>query len=129
MSIPQRQTKQRTAVADLLSEVDDFRSAQQIHDDLRKRGESIGLTTVYRALQSLATSGEVDSIASDDGETVYRKCSSMHHHHLVCRQCGKTVEITGPTVEQWADGVASTHGFTDVSHTMELFGLCAQCSN
>jgi Fur family ferric uptake transcriptional regulator len=129
MSIPQRQTKQRTAVADLLSEVDDFRSAQQIHDDLRKRGQSIGLTTVYRALQSLATSGEVDSIASDDGETVYRKCSSMHHHHLVCRQCGKTVEITGPTVEQWADGVASTHGFTDVSHTMELFGLCAQCSN
>ena len=129
MSIQQRQTKQRTAVADLLSEVDDFRSAQQIHDDLRKRGESIGLTTVYRALQSLATSGEVDSIASDDGETVYRKCSSMHHHHLVCRQCGKTVEITGPTVEQWADGVASTHGFTDVSHTMELFGLCAQCSN
>jgi Fur family ferric uptake transcriptional regulator len=129
MSIPQRQTKQRTAVADLLSEVDDFRSAQQIHDDLRKRGESIGLTTVYRALQSLATSGEVDSIASDDGETVYRMCSSMHHHHLVCRQCGKTVEISGPTVEQWADGVASTHGFTEVSHTMELFGLCAQCSN
>jgi Fur family ferric uptake transcriptional regulator len=129
MSIPQRQTKQRTAVADLLSEVDDFRSAQQIHDDLRKRGESIGLTTVYRALQSLATAGEVDSIASDDGETVYRKCSSMHHHHLVCRQCGKTVEISGPTVEQWADGVASTHGFTEVSHTMELFGLCAQCSN
>ena len=129
MSILQRQTKQRTAVADLLSEVDDFRSAQQIHDDLRKRGESIGLTTVYRALQSLATAGEVDSIASDDGETVYRKCSSMHHHHLVCRQCGKTVEITGPTVEQWADGVASTHGFTEVSHTMELFGLCAQCSS
>ena len=129
MSIPQRQTKQRTAVADFLSEVDDFRSAQQIHDDLRKRGESIGLTTVYRALQSLATAGEVDSIASDDGETVYRKCSSMHHHHLVCRQCGKTVEITGPTVEQWADGVASTHGFTEVSHTMELFGLCAQCSS
>ncbi|MSW66963.1 MAG: transcriptional repressor, partial [Actinobacteria bacterium] len=86
-------------------------------------------TTVYRALQSLATAGEVDSIASDDGETVYRKCSSMHHHHLVCRQCGKTVEITGPTVEQWADGVASTHGFTEVSHTMELFGLCAQCSS
>ena len=129
MSIPQRQTKQRTAVADFLSEVDDFRSAQQIHDDLRKRGESIGLTTVYRALQSLATAGEVDSIASDDGETVYRKCSSMHHHHLVCRQCGKTVEITGPTVEQWADGIASTHGFTEVSHTMELFGLCAQCSS
>ena len=128
MSIPQRQTKQRTAVADLLTDLDDFRSAQQIHDELRGRGESIGLTTVYRALQSLADAGEVDSITSDDGEAVYRKCSNVHHHHLVCRQCGKTVEITGPTVERWADEVASTHGFTEVSHTMELFGLCAQCS-
>ncbi|MDD2818065.1 MAG: transcriptional repressor [Candidatus Nanopelagicales bacterium] len=128
MSVPQRQTKQRTAVAELLTDLDDFRSAQQIHDELRGRGESIGLTTVYRALQSLADAGEVDSITSDDGEAVYRKCSNVHHHHLVCRQCGKTVEITGPTVERWADEVASTHGFTEVSHTMELFGLCAQCS-
>ena len=101
MSAPaQRQTKQRTAVADLLTDLEDFRSAQQLHDELRKRGESIGLTTVYRALQSLANAGEVDSITSDDGEAVYRKCSNAHHHHLVCRQCGKTVEITGPTVER-----------------------------
>ncbi|CAB4903516.1 MAG: transcriptional repressor [Actinobacteria bacterium] len=126
---PQRQTKQRSAVAALLTEIEDFRSAQQLHDDLRKRGDSVGLTTVYRALQSLIAAGEVDSITSDDGETVYRKCSDAHHHHLVCRKCGKTVEITGPTVESWADGVAKENGFTEVSHTMELFGLCAQCGS
>ena len=128
-SSPQRQTKQRTAVAALLGEIDEFRSAQQLYDDLRKRGDSVGLTTVYRALQSLTAAGEVDSITSDDGETVYRKCSDAHHHHLVCRKCGKTVEITGPTVESWAVGVAKENGFTEVSHTMELFGLCAQCGN
>ena len=126
---PQRQTKQRSAVAALLTEIEDFRSAQQLHEDLRKRGDSVGLTTVYRALQSLIAAGEVDSITSDDGETVYRKCSDAHHHHLVCRKCGKTVEITGPTVESWADGVAKENGFTEVSHTMELFGLCAQCGS
>ena len=126
---PQRQTKQRTAVAALLAEIDEFRSAQQLYDDLRKRGDSVGLTTVYRALQSLTAAGEVDSITSDDGETVYRKCSDAHHHHLVCRKCGKTVEITGPTVESWADEVAKEHGFTEVSHTMELFGLCAHCGS
>ena len=128
-SSPQHQTKQRTAVAALLGEIDEFRSAQQLYDDLRKRGDSVGLTTVYRALQSLTAAGEVDSITSDDGETVYRKCSDAHHHHLVCRKCGKTVEITGPTVESWAVGVAKENGFTEVSHTMELFGLCAQCGN
>jgi len=126
-SSPQRQTKQRVAVAALLAEIDEFRSAQQLYDDLRKRGQSVGLTTVYRALQSLTASGEVDSITSDDGETVYRQCSGAHHHHLVCRKCGKTVEITGPTVEIWAESVAKENGFTEVSHTMEFFGLCAQC--
>ena len=127
MSIPQRQTKQRTAIAEILAEVDDFRSAQQLHDDLRHRGVSVGLTTVYRCLQSLTAAGEIDFLINDEGETVYRKCSGEHHHHLVCRSCGATVEIAGPTVERWADSVAAEHGYADVSHTMELFGLCPKC--
>jgi Fur family ferric uptake transcriptional regulator len=127
MSIPQRQTRQRTAVAELLAEINDFRSAQQLHDDLRHRGESVGLTTVYRCLQSLTAAGEIDFLVNDEGETVYRKCSGEHHHHLVCRTCGATVEIAGPTVERWADAVAAEHGYADVSHTMELFGLCPKC--
>jgi Fur family ferric uptake transcriptional regulator len=127
VSIPQRQTKQRTAIAEILAEVDDFRSAQQLHDDLRHRGVSVGLTTVYRCLQSLTAAGEIDFLVNDEGETVYRKCSGEHHHHLVCRSCGATVEIAGPTVERWADSVAAEHGYADVSHTMELFGLCPKC--
>jgi len=114
-------------VAELLAEVDDFRSAQQLHDALRYRGDSVGLTTVYRCLQSLTASGEIDFLINDEGETVYRKCSGEHHHHLVCRTCGATVEIAGPTVEKWADAVAAEHGYGDVSHTMELFGLCPKC--
>lgn len=125
---PVRQTRQRTAVKDLLDGQDGFRSAQQVHDLLRKGGESVGLTTVYRSLQALAASGEVDLLINDDGETVYRKCGAAHHHHLVCRQCGRTVEIAGPTVESWADQVAAQHGFTDVSHTLELFGACSACA-
>lgn len=128
MSIPQRQTKQRTAIAEILADVDDFRSAQQLHDDLRHRGVSVGLTTVYRCLQSLTAAGEIDFLVNDEGETVYRKCSGEHHHHLVCRTCGATVEIAGPTVERWADAVAAEHGYSQVSHTMELFGLCPKCS-
>lgn len=127
MSAPQRQTRQRTAVAELLAEIDDFRSAQQLHDDLRHRGDSVGLTTVYRCLQSLSAAGEIDFLVNDEGETVYRKCSGEHHHHLVCRSCGATVEIAGPTVERWADAVAAEHGYAEVSHTMELFGLCPKC--
>lgn len=123
-----RSTKQRAAVVDLLSDVEDFRSAQELHDELRKRGDGIGLTTVYRTLQSLAEAGEIDVLRTDSGEAVYRRCSSHHHHHLVCRHCGFTVEIEGPTVERWAEKIASGNGFSQISHTVEIAGTCATCA-
>lgn len=124
-----RATKQRAAVSDLLDRSADFRSAQEIHEELRRGGDGIGLTTVYRALQALADAGEVDVLRTDSGESVYRRCATDdHHHHLVCRQCGTAVEIAGPAVETWAQRVADEHGFTDLSHTVEIFGLCRACS-
>jgi Fur family transcriptional regulator, ferric uptake regulator len=124
-----RSTRQRAAVAAALDEVDEFRSAQELHDMLKHRGDSVGLTTVYRTLQSLADAGEVDVLRTTDGEAVYRRCSSgEHHHHLVCRSCGATVEVEGPAVERWTTSMAAEHGFTAVSHTLEIFGTCAACS-
>ena len=123
-----RSTRQRTAVARLLDNTEDFRSAQEIHDELRRGGEGIGLTTVYRTLQSLADAGEIDVLRIGSGEAVYRRCSSHHHHHLVCRHCGHTVEVEGPAVERWAEKVAGQHGFAEVSHTVEIFGRCTDCA-
>lgn len=125
---PQRNTRQRGAISTALAETDGFASAQDLHALLRSRGERVGLTTVYRALQSMADSGEVDVMRPPGGESMYRRCSSGHHHHLVCRVCGRTVEVEGPTVESWADRVAGRHGFVDVSHTMEIFGTCPDCA-
>jgi Fur family ferric uptake transcriptional regulator len=123
-----RATRQRAAVSALLDRLDDFRSAQEIHDQLRRAGEGIGLTTVYRTLQALADGGEVDVLRTGGGEALYRRCASeAHHHHLVCRHCGATVEIEGPAVESWAQRVAEAHGFSDLSHTAEIFGLCRDC--
>jgi Fur family transcriptional regulator, ferric uptake regulator len=125
---PLRATRQRTAVAAALDELDEFRTAQELHAILRDRGERIGLTTVYRTLQALADAEQVDVLRSADGEAAYRRCSGGHHHHLVCRSCGRTVEVEGPAVERWADRVATEHGFVDVSHTLEVFGTCASCA-
>lgn len=123
-----RATRQRAAVSALLDRLDDFRSAQEIHEELRRDGQGIGLTTVYRALQNLSESGEVDVLRTDTGEAVYRRCSTHHHHHLVCRQCGRTVEVEGPAVETWARRVAEENGFSHVSHTVEIFGVCSACA-
>jgi len=123
-----RATKQRAAVSSILDEIDDFRSAQDIHAILRSRGDSVGLTTVYRTLQALADAGKVDVLRTGDGESVYRRCSTSHHHHLVCRNCGRTVEVEGPAVERWAEKIGAEHGFVRVTHNVEVFGTCPDCA-
>jgi Fur family ferric uptake transcriptional regulator len=123
-----RTTRQRTAIASLLTDVSGFHSAQSLHAMLRDRGEHLGLTTVYRTLQSLAEAGEVDVMRQDSGEQLYRRCGEGHHHHLVCRHCGEAVEVDGPAVESWAERVARQHGYRDVSHTLEIVGTCANCA-
>ncbi|MEK9664548.1 MAG: Fur family transcriptional regulator [Candidatus Nanopelagicales bacterium] len=125
---PRRQTRQRTAVTDVLGDASGFLSAQEIHDVLRQRGDRVGLTTVYRALQAMSDDGLVDVIVRDDGESVYRSCSEHHHHHLVCRRCRATIELEAPAVEAWAEDVAARHGFADVAHTVEVFGVCPDCA-
>ena len=123
-----RATRQRGAITALLDTVEEFRSAQELHDELRRRGANIGLTTVYRTLQALAAADLVDMVRTDTGESVYRRCAAPHHHHhLVCRECGSAVEVSGREVESWAAEVAAAHGFSEVSHTIELFGRCADC--
>ena len=125
---PRRLTRQQAAVADALGGADDFTSAQDLHARLRTEGHKVGLATVYRALQTLADQGQVDVLRTDDGESVYRRCSTgAHHHHLVCRVCGRAEEIEGRGVERWAATVAEQHGYTDVDHTLEVFGVCSNC--
>jgi Fur family transcriptional regulator, ferric uptake regulator len=123
-----RNTRQRAAVSALLADTEGFHSAQELHAMLRDRGEQVGLTTVYRTLQGLADAGELDVMRPAGGEQLFRRCSPDHHHHLVCRSCGTTVEVAGPAVESWARRVATRHGFADVSHTIEIFGTCPQCT-
>ena len=122
-----RPTRQRAAVEALLVDINDFMSAQDLHARLRAQGETVGLATVYRTLQAMATDGDVDMMRTDDGEAVYRRCSTGHHHHLVCRSCGRTVEVEGPAVERWADKVSADNGFSDVQHTLEIVGTCSDC--
>jgi Fur family ferric uptake transcriptional regulator len=123
-----RTTRQRSALVALLDELDGFRSAQELHALLRERQDPVGLATVYRTLQNLVDDGQLDVLRGTDGEAAYRRCSPSHHHHLVCRSCGRTVEVADPPVERWAARVAAEHGFADVQHQLEVFGTCAACT-
>ncbi len=126
-----RTTRQGGAVKGALIDAGGFRSAQDVYAALRTQGESVGLSTVYRHLQAFADEGLVDVIHTPEGETTYRFCgeaTQSHHHHLVCRDCGRAEEIEGRAVEKWAAAMGEKFGYTGIDHTVEVFGRCAACS-
>jgi Fur family ferric uptake transcriptional regulator len=127
-----RSTRQRAAVLAALKEADRFRSAQDLHTLLKRRGDAIGLTTDDRTLQVLTDAGDVDVLRTDEGESLYRLCrgGDRHHHHLhlVCRRCGRTVEVEDTDVDRWAHRLAESHGYSDVSHNVEIYGICEACA-
>ena len=124
-----RGTRQASAVATALASMSGFRSAKEIYAQLLRQGETVGLTTVYRHLEVLSEQRAIDKIIDPSGEALYRQCASTsHHHHLRCRACGRSVEVEGRVVEQWAEKVAAEAGFTAVDHTVELVGLCPEHS-
>ena len=128
LKIGARNTRQRAAVVDILQDIDRFASAQSIHRELTDRGQKVGLTTVYRTLQTLTEVGAVDALNSETGETLYRHClTDRHHHHLVCTNCGRSEEIDGGPVEEWAKETAEKYGFQLSGHDAEVFGVCRTC--
>lgn len=129
-----RNTRQAMQVQELLRDADGFRTATELFDESRRRGFTVGLATIYRFLKLAAETGAADVVHSADGEIRYRLCGQAdttgagHHHHLVCRVCGRSVKVDGPAVESWTEEVARAAGYTDVTHTVEIFGLCPEHS-
>jgi Fur family ferric uptake transcriptional regulator len=129
-----RNTRQADAIDEILRAQDGFRTANELFAVIRQRGDKIGLTTVYRHLNLLAELGRADVVHNSEGESQFRLCgtgrdtsgtaAADHHHHVVCRDCGKSVEVSAPKVEAWAEQVAAAAGYTEVTHTLEVFGLC-----
>jgi Fur family ferric uptake transcriptional regulator len=118
-------TKGQRAVLEALEGEAGFLAAQDIHARLRQQGSPVGLTSVYRAAQTLRDSGEIDEARLPSGELGYRLCgTTKHHHHLICTVCGATVEIEGTSVERWIGTVAAQHGYTPSEHTIEILGTC-----
>ena len=128
-----RNTPRKRALLEVLEVADGFLSAAELHrrvcSYLVPQGLRVGIATVYSQLRSLAQSGAVDTLHGDDGETRYwLPRGDAHHHYLVCRSCGRALEIVAGPVEEWDEAVGATVGFREVTYTLELFGLCDRCA-
>ena len=129
-----RNTPRQQALLEVLDEADGFLSASELHGRLcaylAPQGLRVGIATVYGQLRRLAQCGAVDTLHGDDGETRYwLPRGDAHHHYLVCRSCGRALEIVAEPVEEWADVLGASFGFRDVTHIFELSGLCDRCAD
>ena len=123
-----RNTVQRREVIGVLSGVQGFVSAQELHSLIQRSGGQIALATVYAQLKKLASTGEVDVVMTDRGESLYRRCVvEAHHHHLSCRRCGATVEVDAPDLEKWSHEIGRRFDYHELRHVVEFSGICPSC--
>lgn len=127
-----RFTKTRRNILRIVSNKKGHFSAEDIHAELRDRGASASLASVYRTLPLLVECGIIrrTSISEEtaSGGNVYETIAHRtHHDHLVCTACGARVEFVYEAIEVLQEAVARQHGFELTGHNLELVGVCGQC--
>lgn len=121
-------TRPRGWIASILAREPRFLSAAQIHQRLEGSGARVSLSTVYRTLDHLQAKGDVTARPDAQGEATYMLCEpARHHHHAICRSCGRVEDVDCAAMEQFADSLRALHGFQLDGHAMEFFGKCCAC--
>jgi Fur family ferric uptake transcriptional regulator len=120
----------RESVVEFLARQDCCLSAQEIHNGLRKARRGVGIASVYRALETLADLRLVKRVDAGDGLARYEPAGADgdHHHHLVCRDCGKVEAFSDSRLERAIDRVADGLGYSVEEHEVVLLGACGDCS-
>jgi len=121
-------TRPRVQITSILRASKRFISAAEIHRALEGAHAKVSLSTVYRTLEHLLSKGEVTVRVDPAGESTYMTCEpEHHHHHAICRICGKVDDVDCTAIEQFSDSLRALHGFELDEHTMEFFGRCKAC--
>lgn len=123
-----RMTAPRGQVIGALRSARRYLTAKELHGRLRGRRARIGLATIYRTLEALRDSGWVSTAAGAHGETAYLWCTSEHHHHAVCKRCGRVDDVPCRALPNYEKILSRGWGFALSEHQLEFFGVCARCS-
>lgn len=123
-------TPQRKSILDvIIANEGKHLSAEEIYELVRINCPDIGLATVYRTMQILDEIGLVYKHNFDDGRSRYEfnQDEDHQHHHLICMNCGKVVEVEEDLLEQLEHEVESKYNFSVTNHNLKFFGYCSQC--
>jgi len=123
-----KQIDQRATILGTFLDTRDHLSTDELYRLVKKKDARIGFTTVYRTLKLLAECGLASEVAFNDGIARYEhQYNRRNHHHMVCTQCGGSVEFFSPEIERVEREIGRKHKYTTTRHTFQIYGLCDQC--
>ena len=122
-----RLTPQRLLILSTIHTSDRHISAEEIYDQVCARYPNVNISTVYRTLELLKDLGLVTETDLGGGSFRYHSVEKGHHHHLVCRKCGRILELDEAVLKPVEGSILRRYGFrADLSH-LAVFGKCARC--
>ncbi len=123
-----RQSQPRDDVADVFLRTEKHVSTQELFELVKKKHKNLGYATVARTLKLLAEAGLCRIVDFGDGTHRYEhEYGHDHHDHLICSDCGKVVEIFSKKLEKAQDELIRKHGYQQVSHRLQIYGICPKC--
>jgi Fur family ferric uptake transcriptional regulator len=123
-----KHTEQRDTILRAFLETHEHLSTDELHRLVKKEDPRIGFTTVYRTLKLLAECGLASEVAFHDGITRYEhQYNRRNHHHMVCTECGGSVEFFSPEVGKLEQEIGRKHHYLTTRHTFQIYGVCEQC--
>ncbi len=122
-------TRQRRKILEVFMSADSHLTTEELHQRVRARHPEIGHTTVFRTLKLFEEAGIARSVDFGDKRIRYEQgYRHAHHDHLICRRCGRSIEVMDPEIERLQRELCRRNGFYPEAHRLEIFGLCSQCS-
>jgi Fur family transcriptional regulator, ferric uptake regulator len=123
-----KHTDQRDTILRAFLETREHLSTDELHRLVKKRDPKIGFTTVYRTLKLFAECGLASEVAFHDGIARYEhQHNRRSHHHMVCTDCGSSVEFFSPEVDKAEQEIGRKFHYETTRHTFQIYGLCEDC--
>jgi Fur family ferric uptake transcriptional regulator len=124
----QKLTSHRELILENFIANEGHRSVEDMYRAVREKDPRIGYTTVYRTMKLLADSGLAREIDLADGITRYEHLyNHQHHDHMICMQCGSSIEFYNAEIEAFQDAASEQLGFKVTDHRLQIYGLCKDC--
>lgn len=124
-----RATPARVAVMNLLEKTDSPIDVNSIIKYLNAKGIKTDPATVFRMMNTLTQKGITTPIQFQEGKTRYELTSKEDHHHLICENCGNISDISDKVIPELEKEIRRKHNFLVKRHSLEFFGLCANCQS